>query len=65
MSSYLTNFVKTGNPNGMDVDGELLPLWKSANECDRPGYMHLDIDVGWVDMDEDKAEFWKKYSAKA
>lgn len=65
MSSYLTNFVKTGNPNGMDVDGELLPLWKSANECDRPGYMHLDIDAGWVDMDEDKAEFWKKYSAKA
>lgn len=27
MCLYLTNFVKTGDPNGKDVDGSLLPTW--------------------------------------
>lgn len=28
MADYLTNFVKTGNPNGPGYSGEELPLWK-------------------------------------
>ncbi|MBQ9767330.1 MAG: carboxylesterase family protein, partial [Lachnospiraceae bacterium] len=29
MCNYMTNFIKTGNPNGMDVDGTPLPEWKT------------------------------------
>ena len=29
---YLTNFAKTGNPNGLDFDGELLPTWLPFTE---------------------------------
>ena len=29
MCNYMTNFIKTGNPNGMDVDGTPLPEWKA------------------------------------
>lgn len=33
--SYWTNFVKTGNPNGEDYDGNLLPEWKAYKKCDK------------------------------
>ena len=29
---YLTNFAKTGNPNGLDFDGEPLPTWLPFTE---------------------------------
>lgn len=29
MSSYWLNFIKTGNPNGMDTDGNPLPVWET------------------------------------
>ncbi len=29
MCNYWTNFMKTGNPNGQDDDGTMLPEWKS------------------------------------
>ena len=28
MSTYWANFIKTGNPNGVDIDGTKLPEWK-------------------------------------
>ena len=28
MCSYFANFVKTGDPNGCEMGGEKLPLWK-------------------------------------
>lgn len=31
MIDYLANFVKTGNPNGTDFDGNPLPTWTQAN----------------------------------
>ena len=29
MCNYMTNFIKTGNPNGVDIDGTPLPEWKA------------------------------------
>ena len=33
MCSYVSNFIKTGDPNGKDVDGSALPEWKSYSTC--------------------------------
>ncbi len=35
MCNYLTNFIKTGNPNGKDADGSDLPHWDSYNKTHR------------------------------
>jgi len=32
MANYLANFVKTGNPNGVDDDGTTMPEWKPYDE---------------------------------
>ncbi len=32
MSSYWLNFVKTGNPNGLDTNGNPLPVWETKAE---------------------------------
>ncbi len=32
MCNYFANFVKTGNPNGLDADGTPMPEWKTFNE---------------------------------
>ena len=29
MSTYFVNFIKNGDPNGVDADGQALPLWKA------------------------------------
>ena len=29
LAYYMTNFIKTGNPNGLDIDGTPLPEWKT------------------------------------
>jgi para-nitrobenzyl esterase len=33
MSSYWLNFIRTGNPNGSDCAGNVLPEWKESSEC--------------------------------
>lgn len=33
MSSYWLNFIRTGNPNGTDTAGNVLPEWKESSEC--------------------------------
>ncbi|MGN1106213.1 MAG: carboxylesterase/lipase family protein, partial [Huintestinicola sp.] len=35
MSSYWINFIKTGNPNGNDSNGEPLPQWNKYTDNDR------------------------------
>lgn len=37
--NYWTNFAKTGNPNGIDHDGNRMPEWKSATSEDM--YIHF------------------------
>ncbi|MBR6350516.1 MAG: carboxylesterase family protein [Lachnospiraceae bacterium] len=34
MCNYMTNFVKTGNPNGEDADGTPMPEWKPFTTAD-------------------------------
>lgn len=33
MSSYWLNFIKYGDPNGLDTNGNRLPEWKESGEC--------------------------------
>ena len=35
MSSYWINFIKTGDPNGMDSNGEPLPHWDNYTDKNR------------------------------
>ena len=32
MANYLVNFIKTGDPNGIDADGTQMPEWKPFND---------------------------------
>ena len=32
MCNYWVNFIKTGNPNGKDIDGVDMPIWKPYND---------------------------------
>ena len=32
MCNYITNFVKTGNPNGKDADGADMPYWTNYTD---------------------------------
>ncbi len=38
--NYWSNFVKNGNPNGLDQDGTAMPVWKHYTEAE-PYVMHL------------------------
>lgn len=38
MCNYWANFMKTGNPNGNDIDGTPMPEWKSYRESGSPMY---------------------------
>lgn len=35
MCNYWANFIKTGDPNGKDIDGNDMPLWKPFTDKDR------------------------------
>lgn len=35
MCDYWANFIKTGNPNGFDINGNKLPQWKLYTDTDR------------------------------
>lgn len=35
MCDYFTNFIKTGDPNGMGSDGAMLPVWNKFSRDDR------------------------------
>jgi para-nitrobenzyl esterase len=35
MCDYWANFIKTGDPNGFDLNGSRLPEWKPYTDADR------------------------------
>ena len=35
MCDYWANFIKTGDPNGSDINGSRLPQWKPYTDDDR------------------------------
>ncbi len=43
MTNYITNFVKSGNPNGEDITGEAMPNWLAYSDSDR-NEMHFTAD---------------------
>ena len=42
MCNYLSNFIKTGDPNGNDADGTEMPKWLPYAECGSPMYFSDD-----------------------
>ena len=59
MSTYFVNFIKKGDPNGEDVDGTSLPLWKPYT----PEYkneMHFTAEgsVAMVQEDKEDSDFY-------
>ena len=59
MSSYIVNFAKTGNPNGKDNIGRILPTWKEFSPNSNIAYLHIGDDIQYFEMDSAKSNFWK------
>ena len=55
MSTYFANFVKCGDPNGNDVDGSALPLWKPYSPAEK-NEMHFTSEGAKTAVQEDSAE---------
>ena len=55
MSTYFANFVKKGDPNGDDVDGTALPLWKPFTP-DFKNEMHFTSEGAKTTVQEDSPE---------
>lgn len=53
MSSYIVNFVTTGNPNGNGLFD-----WKDVASTDTISYLGLGDTIEWIEMDADKNAFW-------
>ena len=59
MSSYLANFVKTGDPNGCDRAGDPLPTWSRYDITDRN---EMNFTMEGPKAGKDKSEFIYKVS---
>ena len=55
MSTYFVNFIKNGDPNGNDVDGTALPLWKPFTPASK-NEMHFTRDGAKTAVQEDSPE---------
>lgn len=65
MSLYFTNFIKNGDPNGNDVDGSALPMWKPYTESSK-NEMHFTPEGAKTRIQEESSEsdfinFMKKH----
>ena len=65
MSLYFVNFIKNGDPNGNDVDGSALPMWKPYTESSK-NEMHFTPEGAKTRIQEDSSEsgyinFMKKH----
>ena len=65
MSLYFTNFIKNGDPNGNDVDGSALPMWKPYTESSK-NEMHFTPEGAKTKIQEESSEsdfinFMKKH----
>ena len=63
MSSYWANFIATGDPNGMDSEGNILPFWPESR--DNYGWMEISADGpqghdGLTKLDEMGLEYLKR-----
>ncbi len=45
VTSYWTNFVKTGDPNGLDYNGNPLPEWKAYRAEEKSVMKFLDTST--------------------
>ena len=55
MSTYFVNFIKNGDPNGNDVDGTALPMWKPYSKSSK-NEMHFTRDGAKTAVQEDSSE---------
>lgn len=53
MCNYWTNFIKTGDPNGLDVDGSKLPTWKPYGGSRE----ELEFTKNGAEVKKDSSEF--------
>jgi len=61
MCNYWANFVKTGDPNGLDADGTPMPQWR-PHTADEPAEMQFG-DTAWLKTERDPLmEFLVDYS---
>ena len=55
ISTYFINFIKNGDPNGDDVDGTPLPLWKPFTPASK-NEMHFTSEGAKTSIQEDSSE---------
>ncbi len=55
MSTYFVNFIKNGDPNGNDVDGKALPMWKPYTPASK-NEMHFTPEGAKAGIQEEKSE---------
>ena len=55
MSTYFVNFIKNGDPNGNDVDGSALPMWKPYSPSSK-NEMHFTPEGSKAGVQEEKPE---------
>lgn len=53
MCNYYCNFIKTGDPNGVDIDGTEMPKWEEYGKSSSKG-VHFTLDGIRPDTDETK-----------
>ena len=56
MCDYWANFIKTGDPNGKDLNGNLLPLWKPYTDTERN---EMEFTPEGAEPCEESSEFTK------
>lgn len=59
LHGYLMNFVKTGTPNGKDMNGNDLIGWEACDMQNK--YMVLSENAGMDEMEAEKAAYWATY----
>ena len=59
MSSYIVNFAKSGNPNGLDSVRRTLPIWNEVKQNSNISYLHIGDKIQFTEMETAKSEFRK------
>lgn len=55
MCHYIANFIKNGNPNGMDDDGTIMPEWRAYTDQER-NEMEFSLDGPRASLEKDDFE---------
>ena len=59
MAGYLVNFVKTGDPNGKDINGEDLTAWQPCEQADN--YLFVAEESEMRSLTDAQTQFWTDY----